>query len=795
MATIKKMASSIQCYTASNWWGESWREGLFCGNGVVGANVFGGAVNEKVLINHRDLMWQGRISVVPDMSAKMKEVKKLVENGEYDSAENSLQKAMIAKNFRPQPFSPLPLCLLKVKALSDKAVKDFSRSLNMANGEITVSYLDGATRMNRSLFVSRDNNTLVYEFTKSGAKQLDVEFSFDVMDAINARTPGGVCNMPEGVRVSYDKYFMFFSARNDNGSDYGAVARLNHYGGSMKQTDGGVRISGANSIILYLKVFVESNRDKEYQRLKADLAALKEPYDKLLKTSASLHSKLFNSSDITFGAEDGFTEDLLSGAAKGDLSPALVEKLWKYGRYLMICGCNEQGGLFSPYGLWNGSYKAYKAQLTFSGATQSCYRQALSGNLLSYAERLFDYIDARVNDYKDNALRLYDCRGIFVPSICATNTGRLGSIDPQVLHFTGCGAMLADLYYQYYLITGNSKFLKTRAMPFMLEAALFYEDFFKLGEDTYYVSCPSCLPLQAEKRMGDSTRAKISQNAAVDFAVSAQLLTDLIDAANETKLYLDEVPKWKEMLSKLPKAQVDENGVLKDFLGDNVVEENTSADNSVFYQLLTMNDRSKIDDEESFKNYSNSAKKKFSDTLDYQTSYGLLTLGIAFAKLSNKSAALECITNVIRGCAMGNLALAEKDWRGMGICGSGVWVPMQLQSNLTLTDLIQQMILQSTVKTIKILPCYPNEWGNVSVEKLLATNGCEVSVDLNMKSAQLSVEVRAKKNCKFDLYLPDGAKKMLKTNTKLAFDSEFLCVPSVELSANKTATFLFKYGK
>ena len=84
MASLKKSKSTLVSYTPAGWWAETWREGLFCGNGKIGANIFGGAAQEQILLNHSDLVWQGRISVVPDVSVKISQVRKLIDEGEYE---------------------------------------------------------------------------------------------------------------------------------------------------------------------------------------------------------------------------------------------------------------------------------------------------------------------------------------------------------------------------------------------------------------------------------------------------------------------------------------------------------------------------------------------------------------------------------------------------------------------------------------------------------------------------------------------------------------------------------------
>lgn len=231
MASLKKSKSTLVSYTPAGWWAETWREGLFCGNGKIGANIFGGAALEQILLNHSDLVWQGRISVVPDVSVKISQVRKLIDEGEYEQAREVMQKALIQKNFRPQPHTPLPLCVLKTKMTSDNAPKNYVRELNMATGEATVSYSDGSTRIDRALFVSRHDDTVVYEITKTGGRFIDCELSFDLMDKINCRAPNALSSMPEGVTARYERQFMSFAARNDDGTEFGAVARVTHNGG------------------------------------------------------------------------------------------------------------------------------------------------------------------------------------------------------------------------------------------------------------------------------------------------------------------------------------------------------------------------------------------------------------------------------------------------------------------------------------------------------------------------------------------------------------------------------------
>ena len=212
MATIRKPKNALQFTMPAGWWGSTWREAIPTGNGVIGASVYGGAANEVVMITHSDNWWQGNVGVLQDVADKLKDVRKKMDDGDVRDAEDIFKNALIAKHYRPTLSYPLPLCDFHVDMRLDRAVKEYSRVLNMENGEVSVSFKDGPTRYDRSMFVSRAQNMVVYEITRTGSKPIDVTFSLDLHDRFNVRTPDAISKLPDGVNVKYEKYFMCFSS-------------------------------------------------------------------------------------------------------------------------------------------------------------------------------------------------------------------------------------------------------------------------------------------------------------------------------------------------------------------------------------------------------------------------------------------------------------------------------------------------------------------------------------------------------------------------------------------------------
>ena len=757
-----KFAHVLRFCTPAKWWGEKWREGLYLGNGRIGANVYGGASEEKILLNDSALAWLGRTTVVPDVSVKIKDVRKKIDSGEFVQAQGVLSKALEQKNFRPQAEYPLPICELNLSFAQSDITTDFLRALDMEKGEVTVSYAVSGTKYKRSTFVSRADNVVAYRITKQGAGSINLNANFALMHRVNARTYEGACEMPEGVATKYDKQFLTFCARDDDGTDYGVVARLTVLGGSVRADDDGVEISGAQSVFLLIKTFTNGSRTRDFDALKKQLLAIKDPYDKLLKSHATLHQKLYGSCEVSLSkGEDKLVEDLLLEAEAGNLAPQLAEKLYKFSRYLTVAGNADDGGYFGPCGLWNGSYKPYRAALTASGELEMTYLHTLQGNLAFNLEKSFEYFERNMDDYRNNAQRLFGCRGIVVPVVAAPNTGRLGSSDVFAIHFTGCAAWVAALYYKFAKYTQNVKFLKTKLVPFMREVAAFYEDFIIQTDNGVEIS-PSALPMRVDDSIKITDRPVIAKNSSLDFALAKNLLTNLCEACEEHRLKGD-VKGWKKLAEQLPDKQLSSDNTFKEFVNSIISVDYTGISNGTLFDAYFGDGASFLSDEETVAHYVATADKKRSEPT-LQNSFNTLVLGAVYARLGDGFKAKQCLTNAVRGCALNNLVFADKDWRGMGICGSGVWTPIQLNSNMVFANDVQQMLMYSHDDVIKIFPALPSDWTNVSFYGMLAENGVAVAATLDADKGTFAVKLEAKKETALKLLLPDSVKKLVKTN-------------------------------
>ena len=760
----EKFSNVLKFSTPARWWGEKWREGLYLGNGKQGANMYGGACEEKILINDATLSWMGRTTVVPDISDRIVETKKRIEEGDFLGAQSVMPTTLLQKNFRPQTEFPLPLCQLNLSFSQSEETRDYVRCLDMENGEATVSYAVDDTKYKRNLFVSRDDNIIAYRVTKQGAGSISVKLNLSLVDASVFANDSNF-NMPAGVETKYDRQFMTFAARNpDNGTDYGLVAKLHVLGGSIRPEQDYVEIVHAQSILILIKTFANGMREREFTTLKARLTLIKDGYEKLFKAHAAIHSKLYNSVNVELEkTQDETIEQMLLKAETGEMSAKLAEKIYKFGRYLTVASTPDEGSatLLSPVGMWNGSYMPDRSYRSASGELQMSYMHTLQGNMFFNMESSFEYFWNNLDDYRNNAQRIFGCRGLAVPVVSAPNTGRLGSTDVFAVHFSGCAAFIANLYYKYAKVSQNTKFLKTRLIPFMKEVALFYDDFIKFTDNGMEIS-PSALPLRIADAISFTDRPVVAKNSVLDYELAKDLLTNLIEACEICNVK-GTVDTWQKLIDAMPEKQISSDGSFREFINSIISVDYSGVSNGTLYSAYFGDEVSWLSDPETVDKYLATAEKKRSE-VSGQNSYNMTVLGAVYARLADGNAANLCLTNAVRGCIMNNLVFVDKDWRDMGVCGNGTQTPVQLNVNMAFTHVIQQMLMYSHGDVISIFPAIPNSWSNVKFSQFIAENGVVVSASQDFDNGKFTVKLESKKEAHVHLYLPNYVRKLIKAN-------------------------------
>ena len=109
-------------------------------------------------------------------------------------------------------------------------------------------------------------------------------------------------------------------------------------------------------------------------------------------------------------------EKLLSESYNKKASNQIIHTMFNYGRYLLICSSKKGGLPANLQGIWNGDYNpAWASDYYLDENIQMNYWLALPSRINNCIIPFYDFFDSHINDYMENAKRIYNARGILMP--------------------------------------------------------------------------------------------------------------------------------------------------------------------------------------------------------------------------------------------------------------------------------------------------------------------------------------------------------------------------------------------
>ncbi|MFS0637718.1 glycoside hydrolase N-terminal domain-containing protein [Mesobacillus foraminis] len=761
----KKNASNrITLKYPAAWWKNMWREGLPSGNGKIGASVTGGIGLEKILINHEGLWHLGKKDTLPDLSHTLNETRELMNQEKYIEASWHLTNSLKETGYQTRLASFLPLVELTLRMQQTEGFKHYRREVDMETGEVTVRWEEGKDKFERKLFVSRMDDMVVYEINSTG-NSLTAEFQLDLKKTDSISMVQRVKELENTMKRKVEDQFIFFAAKNDDNTEYGAVLRMIPTGGKISIENGCLRCADARSVQVMMKVFIKGDHVQEWSRLQDELLEIRGNYQDLLSAHSPLHQSLFHAASLNLhgSTDEQSNEELLLDAYEGEASPSLIEKLWKYGRYLFISGTRRQGQPFGMYGLWGGDYQLMWCHRMANENIQMMYWHAAVGGLSELVPALFTYYEEMMEEFRENAKKLYGCRGIYIPAGTTPGIGVPNQLVPVIMNWTGAAGWLAQHYYDYFLYTGDKELLVGKVLPFLKEVALFYEDFLVLNEDGLYQFYPSVSPENTPENFMPKDGKPLAHpmpttiNATMDFAILKEVLLHLIEGANEASVYLDEIDKWQEMLTRIPQYEVNQDGAIKEWMHPNFDDRYNHRHVSHIYPVFPGREINSEEDRKRFEGFKAAVSKR---ELGAQTGWSLAHMSCIYARLHDGDKALECLDILSRSCLLPNLFTVHNDWRNMGVSMEIETAPVQLDASMGIINAVQEMLLNVSPALIKLLPALPSRWKKGNIKDFRFMIG-RISVSWDMEAQTLRGEIVADRDTEITLKLPPFAKPCL----------------------------------
>jgi alpha-L-fucosidase 2 len=711
-----------------------WEEGLIAGNGTIGVNVMSRPVNERIIFTHERLfMPMGAPIMPPDQSARLFEIRQLIERGLYQQA-TELQFNLSGQESFLYPDNFVPAFDLLICSTNRGEVRDYSRSVDFQTGETAVRWSDDRSTFERRVFVSRADKTAVLSITASNPGSLNCQLAFTPRDLTSEST-----NRADLIKRSDEAFHecvtniqttateSALTYRNGFSKAYpGSIHLLEGYarvivtgGRTEAQTNGTLLVTSADRILMLVDLQPVYDPDKpQMKSMEAALAKLPDNYSLLLQRHAELHGELFNRMRLDLGGgadHQRTTEDLIAESTYERPNRALVEKEFDAGRYNIISSTGELPP--NLQGVWGGTYvPGWASDYTHNGNVPSAIAANLMGNLPELNLAYTRYIESLVPWLEINARHLFGARGIVLPSRSSTH-GFNNALAPKFAGgFWVAGAgWAAHFFYDYYLYTGDLKFLADHALPFMEKAALFFEDYLYEGPDGKWVFSPT----QSPENSPANTKSQGTFNATMDVAVAKELLRNTIAASRELGRNRDKIARWEQMLNQMPDYMVDERGIIKEWLTPKLENNDSHRHSSQLYPLYDGLPDEIARNPELRAAFRKSIEFKLdnywqNNQLGFM-SFGLVQLAQASASLGEGELAYRCLTQLANRYWLNNLASMHnhRSLFNMDISGG-------------MPAVIIKMLVASEPGKLQLLPALPKAWPTGTIEGVLCRGQIEI---------------------------------------------------------------------
>ena len=730
--------------------GERWRDATPLGNGLTGVLQYGGCRKEALIIQRHDL-WRGaKDGEIPEISHCIPQMRKLMEAGQYEDACSYMYDALEQAGYGTLKGSMRSLAQVTLLMDCPGVYNNYRRTLHMDSGEAEITYRLGDVPYRRRSFVSRKRDLIVLrqEAGQRGSLTVTPEFyrSFEpgVEEAVYQLHQASLQSRVEGDCIVY-------SSRNDDGRYYGLAMRpVSDGAGSAEKC---LNVTDATQITLLVAPFscAKSRGSGEKQALRRLLAA-GDDYDRLFAEHKRLHRRLYETADVQMypGRRFHSNEELLEQARQTSCSNELTEKLWRYGRYLFISGTSEKGNPFPLYGLWAAGYNRPWTQNVANENVEIIYWHAAVGGLGSLIPALIHYYYCQMDTARETARKMYGCRGIFISTFTTPQNAAPTPHVPVILHFNGVAGWLSRHFYEYYLLTKDEDLLQREILPFMLEAAAFYEDYVT-EEEGNLVICPSVSPensplqfMNTKRPTATGHQMPVTKNATIEFAILKELLTNLLTLAKDHDLPASRVEKWRDMLSKIPPYLINSDGAVAEWMDPEMTDNYFHRHLSHVYPLFPGTELENTGRQDLIPAFRKAVELR---QLGAMTGWSMAHMASIYARLSDGQKAFDMMTMMSKVCLLPNFFTLHNDYRGMGITienmGSNEnFAPVQLDAVLGCVNAVQEMLLRVAPNRVYLLPAAYCGWtcgkaklhifgGNVALRWDLQRQLCKAVITAN----------------------------------------------------------------